>query len=205
MKRNKEDAAVTRQTILDAARKVFERKGFAGTTLDGIAAAAKVTRGAIYHHFTDKAEVYEHLLLESSRKSADLIPTAIAEGGSFLQIIERIFMRQLQLFSEDPTMHAQALFALRGDYNSIDRVRKHIQKRHAESIAMLIQAFAEAQAEGVVRPDLAPRDIARAFYSLQNGLVHLSSLPGETGAVHESAAALARVFVAGIATPALQP
>lgn len=198
VKRSKAEAGQTRETVLKAALKIFGAKGYARATLDEIARAAKVTRGAVYHHFTDKADIYRTLLLESSRKSKDLIPAAIAEGGSFLEVIERVFVRQLAQFESDPELRAQALFALRGDYMSIESVRKDIAARHAEALTMLTQTFAEAQAGGVVRTDLAPRDIARSFIALQTGLVHLSSLPGQPHSISESAAALAKVLLAGI-------
>ena len=201
MKRSKADAELTRAALLKAALKVFSAKGYARATLDEIARAARVTRGAVYHHFEDKAAIYQALLFESSRKSQDLIPAAIAEGGGFLEIIERVFVRQMMQIDSDPELRAQALFALRGDYMSIPSVRDEIERRHTQTWTMLTQTFAEAQAGGVVRTDLAPRDIARAFIALQNGLVHVSSLPGQTQAVGDSAAALAKVLIAGIRQP----
>ncbi len=201
VKRSKDDAKQTREAVLKAALKVFSAKGYARATLDEIARAAKVTRGAVYHHFTDKAAIYQALLFESSRKSQDLIPAAIAEGGAFLDIIERIFVRQMIQISSDPELRAQALFALRGDYLSIPSVREEIERRHAQTWTMLTQTFAEAQAGGVVRTDLAPRDIARALIALQNGLVHVSSLPGQAQAIGDSTAALAKVLIAGIRQP----
>lgn len=201
MKRSKADAELTRVALLKAALRVFTAKGYARATLDEIARAAKVTRGAVYHHFADKAAIYQALLFESSRKSQDLIPAAIAEGGSFPEIIERVFVRQMGQVESDPELRAMTLFALRGDYLSIDSVRDEIARRHAQTLTLLTQTFAEAQAGGVVRTDLAPRDIARAFLALQNGLMHLSSLPGQPHAVAESTAALAKVLLAGIQHP----
>jgi TetR/AcrR family transcriptional regulator, acrAB operon repressor len=198
VKRSKEDAEQTRQAILAAALGVFNEKGYERATLDDIAKRAGATRGAVYHHFDNKVDVYKTLLLESGRKSVDLIPQAIAEGGTFLEVMQRIFVRQLRAIDGDPALRAEALFALRGDYASIDDVRVAVEERHAAAMATLIQAFAEAQAGGVVRDDLAPRDIARAFFAMQNGLLFLSSLPTSHDAIESSADALARVFIAGI-------
>lgn len=50
----------TRRALLDAARRRFGTSGFAGTSLDDVAAEAGVTKGALYHHFRGK----EHLFLE---------------------------------------------------------------------------------------------------------------------------------------------
>jgi AcrR family transcriptional regulator len=201
MKRTKADAELTRETLLRAALEVFTDKGFERSTLDDIAQTAKVTRGAVYHHFKNKAEMYQTLLLETSSKSVNLIPQAISEGGSFLEIIERIFTRQLAQLDSVPEARAKALFALRGDYKAIESVTQAISERQQETWGLLIRSFAEAQAASEVRSDLAPRDVARAFVALQNGLLHISSFPGQAEAVSESAVALAKIFIVGIKNP----
>jgi TetR/AcrR family acrAB operon transcriptional repressor len=49
----------TREALLDAAERIFRGKGVAHTTLAEVAEAAGLTRGAIYWHFRDKAELFE--------------------------------------------------------------------------------------------------------------------------------------------------
>ena len=58
VRRTKREAAATREALLDAALRVFRERGVARTTLAEVAAAAGVTRGAVYWHFRDKAEVF---------------------------------------------------------------------------------------------------------------------------------------------------
>jgi TetR/AcrR family acrAB operon transcriptional repressor len=57
-RRTKEEALETRKRILDTAERVFEKKGVSRTTLEDIANAAGVTRGAIYWHFKNKSELF---------------------------------------------------------------------------------------------------------------------------------------------------
>jgi len=60
MARNtKEKALETRERILDAAEDVFYNKGVSNTSLNDVAQAAGVTRGAIYWHFTNKADLFD--------------------------------------------------------------------------------------------------------------------------------------------------
>lgn len=49
----------TRASIVKAARRIFGERGFASTTMDGIAAGARVAKGAVYHHFPTKEAVFE--------------------------------------------------------------------------------------------------------------------------------------------------
>ena len=61
-RRTKEDALITRDQILDAAERVFLRRGVARTALQEIADEAQLTRGAIYWHFQNKADVFDAML-----------------------------------------------------------------------------------------------------------------------------------------------
>jgi AcrR family transcriptional regulator len=49
----------TRASIVRAARRIFGERGFAATTMDDIAAAARVAKGAVYHHFPAKEALFE--------------------------------------------------------------------------------------------------------------------------------------------------
>ncbi|HPW30603.1 MAG TPA: TetR family transcriptional regulator, partial [Rhodoferax sp.] len=62
-RRTKEDALATRELLLDAAERVFHRRGVSRTTLQEIAQDAGLTRGAIYWHFQNKGELF-HAMME---------------------------------------------------------------------------------------------------------------------------------------------
>jgi TetR/AcrR family acrAB operon transcriptional repressor len=62
VRRTKEEAQETRSQILEAAEKAFYERGVARTTLADIAALAGVTRGAIYWHFSNKADLVQAML-----------------------------------------------------------------------------------------------------------------------------------------------
>lgn len=60
--RREQYSEATRTALLDSATALFAEKGFAGTALSDVAAAAHVTRGAVYHHFADKQALFEAVL-----------------------------------------------------------------------------------------------------------------------------------------------
>ena len=82
VRRTKAEAAVTREQLLDAAERVFRERGVASTTLGEVAAAAGVTRGAVYWHFRDKADLLgalcERTTLPLDALFDDAVPTAAA-------------------------------------------------------------------------------------------------------------------------------
>src|SRR3982750_1082626 len=76
VRRTKQEAEETRGRILDAAERVFHEKGVAHASLEDIAAVAEVTRGAIYWHFKDKAELFDAMMQRVVLPAEDLLEQA---------------------------------------------------------------------------------------------------------------------------------
>lgn len=105
--KTREEAEKTRTKILDAAFDIFTRKGFVRTTLHDIAAAAGVTRGAIYWHFKDKSELFKALSDEIDRE-ASIRPEDIPVED--IQSLEHIRERALAYLSHFETNSRYAVF-----------------------------------------------------------------------------------------------
>ena len=69
--RRDEHVADTRQALVDAARKLFTEQGYAATGTEEIVAAARVTRGALYHHFHDKTDLFRAVMEQIAREVAE--------------------------------------------------------------------------------------------------------------------------------------
>src|SRR5205807_1836533 len=81
MRRTKQQSEQTRRQIVAAARRVFARRGVTRSTLDHVAAAARVTRGAIYWHFDNKLAVFEAMRELVALPLVDRIVFFLAEDG----------------------------------------------------------------------------------------------------------------------------
>jgi AcrR family transcriptional regulator len=78
--------ATTRALMLEA-RRQFASKGYANVSLAGIVEAAGVTKGALYHHFTGKEDLFRAVLREVQHEVAARIATAAPGGDSWSQLI----------------------------------------------------------------------------------------------------------------------
>jgi AcrR family transcriptional regulator len=75
---NAERVEATRKALLEAARILFVNNGYADTSTPEIVAAAKVTRGALYHHFADKRDFFRVVL----EREAQAVAEEIAASGN---------------------------------------------------------------------------------------------------------------------------
>ncbi|MEM7444745.1 MAG: helix-turn-helix domain-containing protein [Pseudomonadota bacterium] len=77
----------TRGALLDAARDLFVHKGYADTGTPDIVARANVTRGALYHHFADKTDLFRAVVEREAQAVAKHIEGASANPTSALEAL----------------------------------------------------------------------------------------------------------------------
>ncbi|MCA9965186.1 MAG: TetR family transcriptional regulator [Anaerolineales bacterium] len=201
MRRTTEEAAQTRQDILEAALSVFSQKGYHATRLADIANAANVTRGAIYHHFENKAKLYNDLITEASTIGSSAIQEAMASGGSFTEICAHILINSLTLLENNRQMRQiteLTLFKTGHDPELLEfeAMRQQQAITVVEGVAMLMQQGIQ---NGDLRSDLDPFDVARAFIAFQNGLISLWLSNREAFSLAAQAPKFAAIFLQGIA------
>lgn len=78
--RRDRSAEATQRALIRAGRSVFGRKGYAGTGVEEVAARAKVTTGALYHHFGSKRRLFQAVAEQLER---ELVAQAIALGNEY--------------------------------------------------------------------------------------------------------------------------
>jgi AcrR family transcriptional regulator len=76
-----ERSEATRAALLDAARPLFAERGFAGVGTEEIVRAAGVTRGALYHHFDDKRDLFEAVYAQVEAELAQRIAAGALRPG----------------------------------------------------------------------------------------------------------------------------
>ena len=80
--RREEYSASTRRALLDSATSLFAERGYAGTSLDEIAAGARVTKGALYGHFASKQALFRAVLQELEAATTQDVRRAVESAGS---------------------------------------------------------------------------------------------------------------------------
>lgn len=87
-RRTAAEAEQTRRDIIASARRTFAVEGFAAASTTAIAAAAGVTRGALYHHFADKTALFETVFGELTHELDEQVNKAAAGATDLRTAIE---------------------------------------------------------------------------------------------------------------------
>lgn len=200
MRRTKEDAALTRETILDAAMAVFSEKGFAAATLDDIALTAKVTRGAIYWHFAGKAELYNALVDERFAKAFSGIAKVLARPGTPLQTFRRLMIWQMTLVEEDSNYRAVQELTLMKTMVTPEMAEGIAKKidRLDQLVTRLSELITKAIAAQEIRVDVDPKIAALAALGLSSGLTSLWLLNPTSFSLKQQAATMVDYLLDGL-------
>ena len=185
MRRTKEEAEHTRRRIMAAALRAFNRRGIARTTLADIAKAARVTRGAIYWHFSGKQALLRAIREDVSLPLVDQSDFTLLyeRGGEPLQRIERFIVDLIRAVEENrETRLAFSVMSFKCEYVGVLASELDEYARKLERLrSALTQAYAQAHVRGDLRVGLSPRIAALETITFVAGLMRLWLLD-ETGA-----------------------
>lgn len=150
--RRADHVADTREALLGAARSLFASRGYAATGTEDIVGAARVTRGALYHHFRDKADLFTSVMEQCAREMAErLIEQETRRAGLGHQDTWSLLRSGFQSFLDacaDPDFQRIVLIegpAVLGHSAWDALVEKH-------GYVLLAEALGQAQEEGAIDP-----------------------------------------------------
>jgi len=180
VRKTKEDAAITRQRIIDAAREMFLLKGVSRTSLEQIATHASVTRGAVYWHFQNKAELC-HAMREEvylpliDRMDDTLLGNAEESNIDPLGRIRKHLASTIQILDDDQTTRATyEVMMTKCEYvDEFADVLKSILSNCSGLVHKMEQAYAKAQEIGQVGTQLTAAELAMDTHLFFSGLLHM--------------------------------
>ena len=143
VRRTKEEAQATRERLLDAAEVLFQSQGVSRTTLQQIAQEAGATRGAIYWHFKDKADLF-NAMMDRVTLPMDEGLRAVANGGEqdAIALLERGIMDALRMATTDPRV--RRVFEIASYKVEYTDEMSAVQARHSTGRGACIDDFEKA-------------------------------------------------------------
>ena len=174
VRRTKEEAQATRSHILDTAELVFEERGVSGTSLAEIAKAAGLTRGAIYWHFTDKADLFNAMMERVTLPLEETDETCGFKGADItLAQMRAGFVDMLRKVMTEPQLRRVFDIAMQkveyvGEMVAVRE--RHLAMRNG-CLTDMERALKRAVRAGEVPKGTAPRHAAIGMIALFDGLL----------------------------------
>lgn len=200
-RRTKEEALATRDRILDTAEKVFLKKGVSRTSLEDIARTASVTRGAIYWHFKNKADLFDAMMQRVSlpmeqmtaRAGDDDLDDPLASvRACALTVLERLTTdKQCQRVFEISCHKVEYV-------DEMEQLReRHIECR-ADCLAQIERGLRNAVKKRQLPTAVSPRFAAIGLYALVDGLIMNWVLDPKSLPLAKAAAPLVDSYLDGL-------
>ena len=200
-RRTKEEAQATRERLLDAAEALFCAQGVTRTSLAEVATASGMTRGAVYWHFKDKADLFRAMCdratlpLEANFERAE----ACAESDP-LGTLRTLSIGALTSLATDPRV--QKVFEIVFHKSElVDELAglatSHRQERCA-CLAQIESIMRRAAAAGQLPADLDAALATHGLNALMVGIMHEWVLDPQAFDLAEAAPGLIDIFIAGL-------
>ncbi|MEJ8826287.1 TetR family transcriptional regulator [Variovorax humicola] len=199
-RRTKEEALATRHRLLDAAELLFQSQGVSNTSLQQIAEQAGATRGAVYWHFKDKADLFHAMMervtlpLEAARHASD------HPAHDPLDVIEKAMVSALRQVTTDPQV--RRVFEVATHKVEYAGETASLQRRHLESRDACVIDFEKALRQAARRAKVklampAPM-AAQGLHALVSGLIQNWLLDPEAFALAPTGRRAFNVYLAGL-------
>ena len=174
VRKTKEEAAATREMLLDAAEDMFIEHGVARTSLEQIARHAGMTRGAVYWHFKNKADLF-NAMLERVRLPFQGLIEELDDPGLAKKPLEAIRLACINGFKrlEQPRYRRVLTILIHHceTFGDIDPISMQ-NEMASEACGALVDYFRCAANYQQLREGLAPEMAADIMNAMLSGLFH---------------------------------
>ncbi|MGB0060457.1 TetR/AcrR family transcriptional regulator [Candidatus Binatus sp.] len=190
--RQAENSASTRAALLRIARRFFAERGYADTATEEIVRRARVTRGALYHHFKDKQDLFRAVLheeqskvaakcMEAAAKESDTWRALIAANEAFLEACLDPAVQQIVLIDAPAVLGTEGFrqsdesYYLAGLKAAIEAAIAAgiIEKQPVETLAHMIMGSMNEAARLIAHAsdkERARREVSESANRMWNGL-----------------------------------
>jgi TetR/AcrR family transcriptional regulator, fatty acid metabolism regulator protein len=185
-----------RRTILDAAARVFARKGFHTSRVGDIAEEAGVAHGLLYHYFSSKDEVLETIFREHWTTLLERVHEAEQTGDDPIEQLRAIAAAMFEGWLDEPDVVRVVV----REIARTEEISEHVGEL-VRPIGAIRRVIERGQAQGVLRDDLDASMAAVIFYGGIDELISgwvLGRIPGDADEVAAAERHLVEVLRRGL-------
>ncbi|WP_030186959.1 ScbR family autoregulator-binding transcription factor [Streptomyces sp. NRRL S-813] len=187
-----ERAVRTRRTILLAAAKVFQERGYKAATIAEILSEAAVTKGALYFHFSSKEDLAQEVI--SSQNQDFTVPDC---PSKVQEVVDAVLLHTHHLRT-DPMVRAAVRLAMDQLADGLDRGAAFVRWNE-----IVQERLEKAQAQGELLPHINPAETAGVIVGTYAGIQSMSQALSDYQDLTPRVNALLRHLLPSIVIPSV--
>lgn len=165
-----------RAAIMAAAREVFITVGYANASMDGIAAAADVSKQTVYNHFGSKEDLFASIIQSSCGQLMQPLHDADAASGPPEPVLRRLAHMYLDMMQLSKRAHFYRTMLVEA-HRVPELARIYYESGPGLAVTVLADYFERQTRRGVLKVE-NPRVVAEQFFGMLNGHLLLRAVLG---------------------------
>ena len=181
IERREREKQQKRNHIIDAAERLFFRKGYSNTSMDEVAEEAEYSKGALYIYFKDKEDLYLAINYRGLLILKDMFEKAYQKGKDGLEKARKIGEAYLRFSQEYPNyynaMHYYECTQI--NFKISETSAQQCEEAGQQVLGIVARAIHTGIDDGTIRENLDPMNTATVLWAHSTGMISIMSVRGE--------------------------
>ena len=166
----------SREIILQAALRLFMKKGYEKTSMSDIVKESNFTKGGIYHHFQNKSELFVETIKLLFQKFHDWEHSTYINCKNLKELLYTYFKTMsrfknflIQITKQEDVEEYEFLLLMMNTITKFPKIKQLHQQTHKEGLNEIISIFKEAKKNGEIHTNISPHTLAVMINALGEG------------------------------------
>jgi TetR/AcrR family transcriptional regulator, acrAB operon repressor len=166
MRKTKEDTEISRRKLIEAAKRIFREKGYSATKLEDIGKAIGMTRGVVYWHFKNKAQLFQFLVENVMNSIEESFDDLLATDRPLVEKLRSLFL----YVQENPDIELLQAIVPK---EKIERQSLHyLDEKAKRFMSKTTKVFDKARDSGEIYADTDTQSVLGLLMVFMSGLEH---------------------------------
>lgn len=179
--RRERDKQQKRNSIIDAAEKLFFSKGYTNTSMDEVAEEAEYSKGTLYLYFKNKEDLYLAITVRGLLILRNMFEKALQDGENGLIKIRKIGQAYLSFSQKYPNYYNAMHYYETNEFefNVIESSANKCEQAGQQVLGLVAKAIEIGIEDGSIKKELDPFYTATVLWAHSTGMINIMSIRGE--------------------------
>ncbi|HED09320.1 MAG TPA: TetR/AcrR family transcriptional regulator [Caldithrix abyssi] len=167
-----------RNDIIDAAERLFFKKGYENTTMDQVAEEAELSKGTLYLYFKNKEDLYLAINIRGMGLLQGMFRQAVQKGNTGIEKVENIGRAYYEFSKKYPDYFSAMIYYESRNIPDMaeDSCFQSCEEQGMQTLQIVADAVDTGMKDGTIRDDLDPLMVATILWGHTTGMIQILAL-----------------------------